>query len=341
MNPFMLFFRKFARILKKGLVGSTIGAAIVLIYGTFSEYYIENPIPASGIHTLFESLWWVMQTLTTVGYGDTAVLGFWGRLNAMVIMIVGIGSLGYLLASVSANIVNSNFAERLGGVRARMRNHVIICNYNSAGKELIRKMNRQGMPVVLISQAPVVEPGLEFQYIRGSCLDGNILERGGIQKSDTILILAGKYSGDEGSVDIDARTIVMGMNAKRKNPDIKVITELVDLDSEDHAKAAGIDQAIIRGKFSTEVMAKAIFSPGVASMVEDLISDSGSYIVEEHPLRSLKGARAEEAFEKYNTEDTFILGYRKGGQIVARLDPDDILDFDKIIVLRRKPAGST
>lgn len=332
----MPYLRKFFRILKKGFVGSTIVAMIVLVYGTFSEFYIENQIAASGIHTLFESLWWVMQTITTVGYGDTTILGFWGRLNAMLIMIFGIGSLGYLLASVSANIVNSNFAERLGGVRARMRDHVIVCNYNATGKELIRKMNRQGFPVVLISPTPVNDPGLEFQYIRGSCLDGDILERGGIRKSDAILVLSGKYTDSDGSMDIDARTIVMGMNAKRRNPEIRVITELIEMDSEEHARAAGIDQAIIRGKFSTEIMGKAIFSPGVASMVEDLISDSGDYVVEEHALKSLQGAKAEEAIEKYSSDETFILGYRKGKHIEARLEPDDVLDFEKIIILRRK-----
>lgn len=336
MNPFVLFFRKFWKILKKGLVGSTIGAMIVLVYGTFSEYYIENPIPSSGIHSLFSSLWWVMQTLTTVGYGDTTIIGFWGKLNAMVIMIVGIGSLGYLLASVSANIVNSNFAERLGSVRARMRDHVIVCNYDLAGKELIKKMNREGLPVVLIAQNPVNEPGLEFQYIRGSCLDKETLDRGGIKKCETLLVLSGEYPDSEKAVDIDARTIVMGMNAKRRNPEVRVITELLDPDSEDHAQAAGIDQGVRRGKFSTEVMGKAIFSPGVANMVEDLISDSGSYVIQEHPLRGLQGARAQEAFDKYANVETFVLGFRKGKKIVPELEPDDILDFDHIIILKRK-----
>lgn len=336
MNPFVLFFRKFWKILKKGLVGSTIGAAVVLVYGTFSEYYIENPIPSSGIHSLFSSVWWVMQTLTTVGYGDTAIVGFFGKLNAMVIMIVGIGSLGYLLASVSANIVNSNFAERLGSVRARMRDHVIVCNYDLAGKELIKKMNREGLPVVLIAQNPVSEPGLEFQYIRGSCLDKETLDRGGIKKCETLLVLSGEYPSTDKSVDVDARTIVMGMNAKRRNPDVRVITELLDPDSEDHAQAAGIDQAIRRGKFSTEVMAKAIFSPGVANMVEDLISDSGSYLIVEHPLRGLQGAKAQEAFDKYDNDQTFVLGFRRGKEIVPELDPEDVLDYDHIILLKRK-----
>ena len=168
MNPFIFFYRKFTNILRKGLVGSSIGAITVLVYGTFSEYYLERNIPASGIHSMFSSLWWVMQTLTTVGYGDTAVVGFWGRLNAMVIMVIGIGSLGYLLASVSANIVNSRFAERLGSVKAKMRDHVIVCNFDSTGKDIIKKMNKKGFPVVLVSQNAINEMGMELQYIRGS-----------------------------------------------------------------------------------------------------------------------------------------------------------------------------
>lgn len=335
MNPFIFFFRKITGIIRKGLVGSSIGAISVLVYGTFSEYYLENPIPSSGIHTLFDSLWWVMQTLTTVGYGDTAVVGFWGRLNAMVIMVVGIGSLGYLLASVSANIVNSRLAERLGGVRAKMRDHVIVCNYDSSGKELIRKMNKAGFPVVLVSQKAIEEEGIEFQYIRGSCLDGATLDRAGISKSDTIIILAGKYTDSEESTEIDARTIVMGMNAKRRNSEIRVIAELVDQESEVHAVAAGIDQVIVRGKFSTEVMSKAVFSPGVASLVQELISDDGIYRVEEHPLRSLKGKKAEEAYRKFTDEGHFVLGFRRGETISYHPGDNEILNYDEIILLVR------
>lgn len=335
MNPIIFFFRRVSGIIKKGLVGSSIGAISVLIYGTFSEYYLENPIPSSGIHSLFESLWWVMQTLTTVGYGDTPVFGFWGRLNAMVIMVVGIGSLGYLLASVSANIVNSKLARKLGGVRARMRDHVIVCNYDSSGKELIKKMNREGFPVVLVSQKEIDEEGIEFQYIRGSCLDATTLNRAGISKSDTIIILAGKYAGSEESTEVDARTIVMGMNAKRSNEGIRVIAELVDQESEVHAVAAGIDQVIVRGKFSTEVMSKAIFSPGAANLVQELISEDGVYRIEEHPLRSLKGKKAQEAYRKFSEEGSYVLGFRKGIHISYHPDPEEALDFDDIILLRR------
>ena len=336
MNPFIFFFKRFTNIIKKGLVGSSIGAIVVLVYGTFSEYYLENPISSSGIHTLFQSLWWVMQTLTTVGYGDTAVIGFWGRLNAMVIMVVGIGSLGYLLASVSANIVNSRFAERLGSVRAKMRDHVIVCNYDSSGKEIIKKMNQKGFPVVLVSQQPVEEQGIDFQYIRGSCLNGTILDRAGISKCDTIIILAGKYTDSEESVEIDARTIVMGMSAKRRNQGIRVVAELIEPESEDHAVSAGLDQVIVRGKFSTDVMSKAIFSPGVANVVEEIISEDGAYKIEEHPLKSLTGKKVEEALNKFTEEDTFVLGFRKGKEISYHFKPQDTLDYENILLLRRK-----
>ena len=149
-------------------------------------------------------------------------------------------------------------------------------------------------------------------------------------------MLAGKYTDSEESFEIDARTIVMGMNAKRKNPEIRVIAELIEPESEIHANAAGIDEAIVRGKFSSEVMSKAIFSPGVASMVEELISEDGAYKIEEHPLRSLKGKKADEAFRKYSEEGTFVLGFRRGANISYHLNQNDILDFDDIIVLKRR-----
>ena len=52
-----------------------------------------------------EGMWWAVQTVTTVGYGDVVPHGTGGRLIATVVMLTGIAFLSLVTASVTALLV--------------------------------------------------------------------------------------------------------------------------------------------------------------------------------------------------------------------------------------------
>ena len=64
-------------------------------------------------HTLGAGMWWALQTVTTVGYGDEVPRGTVGRLIGAVIMVSGIGFLTVITASVTAALIES--ARRRAG----------------------------------------------------------------------------------------------------------------------------------------------------------------------------------------------------------------------------------
>ena len=74
---------------------------ITIIAGTTGIYIIENS-PMSQIHSPLDSLWYVMATISTVGYGDITPLTWKGKIFGILLTIIGlcIGSL--LTAGLSA-----------------------------------------------------------------------------------------------------------------------------------------------------------------------------------------------------------------------------------------------
>ena len=58
------------------------------------------------IHTLGDSMWWGVSTVTTLGYGDVYPVTPMGRLMAVVLMLTGISLLGIVTAAVAAWFVN-------------------------------------------------------------------------------------------------------------------------------------------------------------------------------------------------------------------------------------------
>jgi len=58
--------------------------------------------------TMGRALWWAMQTVTTVGYGDVVPRSTAGRLTAAFVMLTGIGFVSVMTAAVTAIFVQAS-----------------------------------------------------------------------------------------------------------------------------------------------------------------------------------------------------------------------------------------
>lgn len=59
-----------------------------------------------NIESLGDALWWGVATVTTVGYGDVAPTSAVGRLVAVVLMLVGIGTIGWVTGSIATYFIS-------------------------------------------------------------------------------------------------------------------------------------------------------------------------------------------------------------------------------------------
>ena len=58
-----------------------------------------------------DALWWSVQTITTVGYGDIVPRHTEGRVIAAIVMLMGIALIAVVTATVTATLVNANRAS--------------------------------------------------------------------------------------------------------------------------------------------------------------------------------------------------------------------------------------
>ncbi len=77
---------------------------IVFVLAAF-ELGFEQNAHGSNIHNYGDALWWAIVTVTTVGYGDKYPVTAGGRGVAVVLMLVGIGLIGVLTATVASYFV--------------------------------------------------------------------------------------------------------------------------------------------------------------------------------------------------------------------------------------------
>src|SRR5947208_12882261 len=84
---------------------------------------LERVVDHKEFPTIGKGLWFALQTVTTVGYGDVTPKHSDGRFIGAVVMLTGIGFLAVITASVTASLIESSrrrFVESEGDVARRM-----------------------------------------------------------------------------------------------------------------------------------------------------------------------------------------------------------------------------
>ena len=112
--------------------------AYVLVVGVLAVFMssvlmvlFERGAAGGQINDLGDALWWAVETVATVGYGDVVPVTAEGKAVAVFLMLVGIALFGMLTASVAAYFVEDTaqreqreeirrLSERLGRIEARL-----------------------------------------------------------------------------------------------------------------------------------------------------------------------------------------------------------------------------
>ena len=81
--------------------------AVVTVIVTIAAGVLMRVLDHSEFPNVWLALWWAVQTVTTVGYGDVTPENDIGRVIATIVMLTGIGFLTVVTASITAVFVES------------------------------------------------------------------------------------------------------------------------------------------------------------------------------------------------------------------------------------------
>jgi voltage-gated potassium channel len=85
-----------------------IAVAATLFLGAWLVLLFEERAKGSNIHDYPDALWWAIVTVTTVGYGDRYPTTEGGRVVAVILMLIGIGLIGVLTATVASVFIKEH-----------------------------------------------------------------------------------------------------------------------------------------------------------------------------------------------------------------------------------------
>ncbi|MBT4290440.1 MAG: response regulator [Deltaproteobacteria bacterium] len=222
------------------LLGSRVFTALSLLltiitFGTVGYVLIEN-------YTVVEAFYMVIISITTVGFGEVKPLSDIGRLFTAVLILIGIGSIGFIGTSIVESVIQRIWTGRAGLLKMKkkinkLKSHFIVCGFGRVGEAAVEEFERQNASYVVIEPdhnlcEKMTAKG--YLFIQGDATREEVLLEAGIKSAKGLLAL----------LSSDPNNLFISLTSRELNPTLHIIARGEEKSSEKRILQAGADRVI-------------------------------------------------------------------------------------------------
>jgi voltage-gated potassium channel len=307
------------------LVYSLAALAGVAAFGTVGFHLVEG-------WSLADALYMTVMTVTTVGYGPPKELSHAGRDFAIVFMVIGVGTAGYLLSTAVQSLVRSEILATYGERRraremSKIRDHYIICGAGRVGTRIVREMRRGVVPFVVVESNATLAGDLALPdvqvLIRDATLDETLLEAG-----------VERAHGLAACLSDDAANLYVVLTARTLNPGLHIVSRAVEESAVPKLIRAGANRVIAPTIIGGHRMAQALMKPAVADFMDSVATEGLDLAFEQFEVTegsTLAGLRLKETNIRSELDIVVVAIRRPRGEMVfnpsgdTQIRPGDLL----------------
>jgi voltage-gated potassium channel len=281
---------------------------------------------------------WALDTAATVGgFPQPHTVG--GQVVQVALVLLGVGTLFYALATVAEFFVAGHLGELLAIRRMQrtidsLTDHHIICGFGRVGRQVARDLEGARARYVVVDATSANHPLAEIAgmcFIEGDAADDSVLVQAGIARARSIIACA----------DSDADNVFITLTARELRADIPIVARAAIEDTEKKLKRAGADRVISPYKTSGTEMARLALHPQLSGVVDV----DAEYRLEEIPVGEgcegvgqtvgdirgasmIVGLRRGAEFQPQPAADTQLLG---GDVIIAMGTPSTLERLEELL----------
>ncbi len=221
-----------------------------------------------------DSLFMTVITLSTVGYQTVHPLDRAGLFFTMVLIVVGVGALGYAIATLSEMILEGHLQSFLGGRKMermieKLENHVIVCGFGRIGTLTAASLAERGIPFVVVEENPdLVKEAVsrKFLSVMGNATEEGVLGKAGIGRAQALLVTLSTRVAD-------AAYIVM--SSRIDHPGLTIIAMANDPRTEAKLLKAGANKVVSPFILGSNRMVMALTQPTLLDVMDIVTTRDG------------------------------------------------------------------
>ncbi|MDP8234859.1 MAG: NAD-binding protein [Candidatus Erginobacter occultus] len=226
-----------------------ISVVFSFLYGIVGSYLIKDQF--NGLKTWGDSVYFTLITYSTIGYGDITPITQTARIFVSTMVLLGLGTFATALTVVVLPVIENKMQKVLKivkGVR-KMKNHAVLCGYNTLTRGLIEKLVARNIPFVIIdnvNQDHPVADKLGYTVVAGKATDSDILKQADLAEAVAVISL----------YDNDAENILTGITVNEISKEGKkpksIILRIENEDNIPKALSIGATQVISPSRLVAE-----------------------------------------------------------------------------------------
>ncbi|TNJ65143.1 ion transporter [Paenibacillus hemerocallicola] len=319
----MLFFSKLLLRLIHMNNGIVFGAAgFLLLLSSFLIYWLE---PETFLHP-FNGFWWVMTTVTTVGYGDFYPKTVPGKLLGIFLYIFGIGLISIVISKSVDFIFAYNRKKEEGKLRYKGENHFVLIDWSKHAELAIQEIMKSdpAVDIVLIAQHAKTPVSHErVHYVQGNPVQRQTLDDANLSKARAVFIFADETTDNHATIRdsafIDGKTLLIATTIERHFNHLHTVVEVMDRDNIPNFTHVKVDEFIVGTETVSRLAVRSAFNPGASKIVSQLLTsqDGGDlYEIGKRPhWRTFR-----DAFDELLREGATLLSEGEHLNVNRRLD---------------------
>lgn len=220
--------------------------------------FVIRQLEPETFPSFFDAFWWVMTTMTTVGYGDFYPVTIEGRIFAIFLYIVGIGILGVVIGKVVDSFGHYRRLKGEGKLQYKGRNHIVIVGWSKkseyALKEILTTKDCEVIIIDELSQEPFVHD--RVHYIAGNAATKTTIDMANIKEAYSVIIFADDKI--DSPLLVDGKTMILAASIEQYAPNVKTIIEVI---KEEHVRSFAhvkADEFILSNEVISKIAVKSL-----------------------------------------------------------------------------------
>ena len=230
---------------------------------------LEAGVPHSKLNNWQDAMWYLVETLTTVGYGDALPVTYWGRMIGFVFLLSSLGVYGFIIGQI-ANFMSTIKEQRELGLNGTgFKNHVVIIGWNEFGQSVISHLVAAGRQVAVVTKdrghIDIIREYYSMEQVFTLFSDYNnfeILEKSNIREASIVFV----------NLNDDTEKLVYIINIKKHFENLNYVVTLDNGNLKSTFMHAGVTYTISKNEISSKLLASYIYEPDVAYFSEELIA---------------------------------------------------------------------
>lgn len=303
----------------------------------------NNTTSAFEERSLNENLLWTLVFTATGFEEDRFPRSPTAKVLSSLLGWVGIGGVILLVGLITSDQLARKMKMQMAIDPRKLDGHVILCGWNARAPELIARLTDPELEdrkqtVVVVAELdwdPVERYELPREFavlLKGSPTDLDHMRKAGLDKADTIIVLA-----DETVDDPDSQTVLTVLQAEKhahkqqlegnRTHELRSVAELVDPEKKSALESVHTDLILCPQEFSEKILLQALLNPGVSQFLGDILTVGKENQLIEVPVLGgeagpLVGKSFDEAMLICRREALLLLAIHRGGAPGAgRSDP--------------------